>query len=1380
MKRLFVFLSLLLVFSVMTAETIWIENFNDPAIDGKGDNQGTIDMDGVTKWNIDTTEGSIVSGDWWMVDDQQFEGLDVDDSQNGLGVLWWTEEISISDYTDVGISIDVAFANTGYESLDYLIATYSLDGGDQVEFGNATDPESGYTTTFTASGLSGSTLVIYMEASCNSGSEYIWFDNVTVTGTSTGVPDPEPSNHPASFTATADGWDTVILSWDNNDGTVPADGYLIKCSTTGLGVITNPTDGVEVADDTDMSDGEGAVNVAHGRNGYNWSGLADDTTYYYAIYAYTNEGTNIDYNTTYDFSHPRPTAEATTDLEPDVIEFEDFETQTLGNWTAYSVTGDQVWYAASYSGNYYAYANGYSGGPLDNEDWLISPALNFDNYTGETLDFISASSEGYSGDDIYLLISTNYDGTSDPTGFTWTDLSAHCSFSAGSFAWTDSGTIDLSSYSGTAHIAFKYVSTTTAAHRWEIDNINITGFFQGGNLPPQISNVNIDPVAPGTSDAVTVRADVTDDTRSVSSVLCWWGLSTGNYTDHITMSVESVNTYVTDSAIPAQTGGTTVYYRIEAIDDQTDNSFSAEYNYTVATGITIHMIQGEADASTYAGQVVTTSGIVTGLAYNGYYLQDGAGAWNGIWVYDPSNAPAQGDMVTVTATVAEYFDLTELSGVTAFNIDSSGNTLPNAILITTAGLTEAYEGVLVRVENAECVSEDSGSGQWQVDDGNGVLEVDDQMLSGYVRTLGNTYDITGIGNFSYEQYKLEPRYEADITEHIVEDTTPPTIDEVTVVDESTVVVDFNEDVEQSSAEELENYYIFSRVVMVTGAARDDVDNSLVTLTVTGMVYGDYTIEVNDVEDLSGNGTDGESYNFTYAPQEMIELVINEINYNPPESGDDVNEFIEIYNAGDSEVNLENFYFGSGVVYTFLSGDVIAAGDYFVVAVNAEAFETQYGFAPDAQWTSGALSNGGETITLCGSDDAVLDEVAYDDGGDWPTLPDGNGPSLELIAPSLNNSLGTSWSPSIVDYGTPGAQNSVYNIDTVVRFNPGTGEYNEDQGTFDLVLSITSPSETVATTVDVVLIDGDAAEIGNYTTQTVTFPANDGSDQTVTITITDDFDIENADTLYFELQNITGGTNASVGSPSQYELVIIDNDVPPPALVINEILYNSIDDDTPYEFVEIYNAETEAVDLSGVYFSNGIEYTFPAETSIAAGEYIVVALTSATYEGNGYQVFQWTTGALSNSGEAIEIRTASGQVIDYVEYDDGGDWPSVCDGDGPSLELLGTDLDNSLAANWAASLVDYGTPGAENSVVSGAIDAPANMVIVINDTDVELDWDDVTGATQYHIYRGTDPGNLTLFDSVTTSTFTDTGAAAGTMYFYKVTADNEAPAVRTRR
>ena len=124
----------------------------------------------------------------------------------------------------------------------------------------------------------------------------------------------EPTNHVASFTATTNGHNQVDLTWTDNDGTQPAENFLIKASTTDYADITAPVDGTEEADDTDLSDGNGVVNVAHGVEAYNWTGLAETTTYYFKIYPYTNTGVDIDYKT----DGTVPQADATTDAAPAV------------------------------------------------------------------------------------------------------------------------------------------------------------------------------------------------------------------------------------------------------------------------------------------------------------------------------------------------------------------------------------------------------------------------------------------------------------------------------------------------------------------------------------------------------------------------------------------------------------------------------------------------------------------------------------------------------------------------------------------------------------------------------------------------------------------------------------------------------------------------------------------------------------------------------------------------------------------------------------------------------------------------------------------------------------------------------------------------------
>ncbi|HOP45024.1 MAG TPA: hypothetical protein PLA11_15995, partial [Flavobacteriales bacterium] len=101
---------------------------------------------------------------------------------------------------------------------------------------------------------------------------------------------------------------------------------------------------------------------------------------------------------------------------------------------------------------------------------------------------------------------------------------------------------------------------------------------------------------------------------------------------------------------------------------------------------------------------------------------------------------------------------------------------------------------------------------------------------------------------------------------------------------------------------------------------------------------------------------------------------------------------------------------------------------------------------------------------------------------------------------------------------------------------------ETAGTADLTLSITDPSGSQATSVDVVLISGDPARINNYTTQTVSWVAGDGTDKTLTLTITDDLDCLGQEDLVFEIQNLTGGQGTPfIGSPSQRNVTITDNE-----------------------------------------------------------------------------------------------------------------------------------------------------------------------------------------------------------------------------------------------
>ena len=180
------------------------------------------------------------------------------------------------------------------------------------------------------------------------------------------------------------------------------------------------------------------------------------------------------------------------------------------------------------------------------------------------------------------------------------------------------------------------------------------------------------------------------------------------------------------------------------------------------------------------------------------------------------------------------------------------------------------------------------------------------------------------------------------------------------------------------------------------------------------------------------------------------------------------------------------------------------------------------------------------------------------------------------------------------------------------------------------------------------------------------------------------------------------------------------------VVINEIMYhpyhsaeNPIEpEDMRAEYIELFNRESEDVNLAGWRITDGVDFAFPNDVTIGAGGYLVVAADvntfKARYPGVTNMVGGWD-GRLSNSGEVIELINEMRVNIDRLRYADEGDWAvrvegpldnnhrgwvwfDEHDGGGKSLELVNPALPNEYGQNWEASLNNGGTPGAINSVV----------------------------------------------------------------------------------
>ena len=296
---------------------------------------------------------------------------------------------------------------------------------------------------------------------------YVYYDDFSFTGDLTVYP--EPTNYPTVFTATAAGV-SITLDWTDAIGEQLPAAYLIQGEEMPVrnGNFELPQDGTPVSDDLDFSDGFASANVLFGAETFEFTGLKAGTNYEFVIYPYTNTGSDIDYKT----DGEAPTVTALTD-NIIIVNEEGFD-NGLGTWTPYSVIGDQEWVQDEFGGQTFAKMTGYDGGAFENEDWLISPQMDWTNFDELYFKFVSATN--YDGPALQLFLSQDYDGSGNPNDFTWLEITADYTWSDGSWNWLASGDGDLVLYEySTAYLAFKFTSTTDGSATWELDDLMVYG-----------------------------------------------------------------------------------------------------------------------------------------------------------------------------------------------------------------------------------------------------------------------------------------------------------------------------------------------------------------------------------------------------------------------------------------------------------------------------------------------------------------------------------------------------------------------------------------------------------------------------------------------------------------------------------------------------------------------------------------------------------------------------------------------------------------------------------------------------------------------------------------------------------------------------------------
>jgi len=217
----------------------------------------------------------------------------------------------------------------------------------------------------------------------------------------------------------------------------------------------------------------------------------------------------------------------------------------------------------------------------------------------------------------------------------------------------------------------------------------------------------------------------------------------------------------------------------------------------------------------------------------------------------------------------------------------------------------------------------------------------------------------------------------------------------------------------------------------------------------------------------GNVTDGfDSWNKFVVHSDFSDLVvINEINYNS--SNDfDPEDWVELHNPHNFEIDLSGWIFKDGNdahLFTLPEKTEIISHGYLVLCRNLLKFQDLF---PGVTNITGdfdfGLGGDGELIRLFDKSANLVDSLTYDDSPPWSTEPDGNGPTLELINPSIDNAIAANWAAS-ANYGTPGKRNAVFAKTTnetshKMAFIPGQNYPNPFNYATNINFEIPEPGE----------------------------------------------------------------------------------------------------------------------------------------------------------------------------------------------------------------------------------------------------------------------------------------------------------------------------------
>ena len=553
---------------------------------------------------------------------------------------------------------------------------------------------------------------------------------------------------------------------------------------------------------------------------------------------------------------------------------------------------------------------------------------------------------------------------------------------------------------------------------------------------------------------------------------------------------------------------------------------------------------------------------------------------------------------------------------------------------------------------------------------------------------------------------------------IIVDNEPPILLVVTADSDSTISLQFNEVISESSAVINSNYYVDNGVGNPHAAIRNEDSPSQILLWFTNkFTLGKYySISVSGVEDLAENLMEPAQIKFVYYLPQPYDIIINEIMADPtPPINLPEYEYVELYNKTALNIDLSGWTIVIGTSEKEFGLVVLEPNGYLILAkeISADDFISYgnfYGFS------SFSLTNSGQSIQLISDLGEIISSITYSDSWYHDSEKEDGGWSMEQRNPENLCSDNENWAASIDPRGgTPGSLNSI-SSDIILLPKLNSIEILTNN-IIQLYFSQKMDPESLENK-NAYEVDG---EIG-APTHVFTYPDEPNKTELY-------FDNTFAQGLSYELTisssitncmllNLASDTTIVFGLPD----IASDNDV-----VINEILFNPWTNGEDY--VELYNRSDKIIDLSSLKIGsikknppNPIDtsiYSIIANQKILLpDEYMVLTVSpdavKSQYHTNNKNAFIKVDPfpTFNNDKGHVIIQSIGNVLIDSFSYSEELQFPLLGNYDGVALERINSDISVSDNSNWhsASERVGFGTPGYRNSQFVPNTEVEENIVI----------------------------------------------------------------------